>query len=310
MSDALRAVRIGVLALQGAFAEHVAILRRLGADAVEVRTPAQLAELDGLILPGGESTTMGLVADSLQPFDLAGHEYALIVIPVENDLVSATYTPELVSIAPVIDSAKIDDDRLKEADTQRHGSSAPIDVRNEPGDTLVPLVAVAPVVSVIPVISITSVAVIGVTPVVRHASENVDVLRAILPGRLLQFHDDLIATFEIRYAISRTVVPGLYTSVGFDFNGVSTRSQKKTVTSARNPDDRSSQFRTVTYPNRSVYPHLLRIGHNNRPLLGTFIAENRQSGDEEQQRTQSLNYLVYSVFAHFESPFLVDCCSV
>ncbi len=54
--------RIGVLALQGAFSEHVAILRRLGADAVEVRTPQQLEGLDGLILPGGESTTMGLIA--------------------------------------------------------------------------------------------------------------------------------------------------------------------------------------------------------------------------------------------------------
>jgi 5'-phosphate synthase pdxT subunit len=62
-SDAARQPRIGVLALQGAFAEHVAILRRLGAEAVEVRTPAQLEGLDGLILPGGESTSMGLVAE-------------------------------------------------------------------------------------------------------------------------------------------------------------------------------------------------------------------------------------------------------
>ncbi|HXF63042.1 MAG TPA: pyridoxal 5'-phosphate synthase glutaminase subunit PdxT [Caldilineaceae bacterium] len=54
---------IGVLALQGAFQEHVAMLRRLGAPAVEVRKPEQLAGLAGLILPGGESTTMGLVAE-------------------------------------------------------------------------------------------------------------------------------------------------------------------------------------------------------------------------------------------------------
>jgi 5'-phosphate synthase pdxT subunit len=59
----MRQVKIGVLALQGAFAEHVAILRRLGADAVEVRTPAHMEGLDGLVLPGGESTTMGLVAE-------------------------------------------------------------------------------------------------------------------------------------------------------------------------------------------------------------------------------------------------------
>lgn len=63
MSDEMRRVRIGVLALQGAFAEHVTILRRLGVEAVEVRTPAQMEGLDGLILPGGESTSMGLVAE-------------------------------------------------------------------------------------------------------------------------------------------------------------------------------------------------------------------------------------------------------
>jgi 5'-phosphate synthase pdxT subunit len=49
--------RIGVLALQGNFREHVAMLRRLGAEAVEVRKPDQLEGLDGLVLPGGESTT-------------------------------------------------------------------------------------------------------------------------------------------------------------------------------------------------------------------------------------------------------------
>ena len=50
-------MRIGVLALQGNFREHVAMLRRLGADAVEVRKPQQLEGLDGLVIPGGESTT-------------------------------------------------------------------------------------------------------------------------------------------------------------------------------------------------------------------------------------------------------------
>jgi len=54
---------IGVLALQGAFLEHIKILRQLGAQAVEVRKPAQLTTLDGLIIPGGESTTMGLIAE-------------------------------------------------------------------------------------------------------------------------------------------------------------------------------------------------------------------------------------------------------
>jgi 5'-phosphate synthase pdxT subunit len=56
-------VRVGVLALQGAFLEHAAMLRGVGADAVEVRKPEQLAGVDGLVVPGGESTTMGLVAE-------------------------------------------------------------------------------------------------------------------------------------------------------------------------------------------------------------------------------------------------------
>ncbi len=55
--DALR--RIGVLALQGDFKEHAAMLRQIGADPVEVRRAEQLDGLDGLIIPGGESTTIG-----------------------------------------------------------------------------------------------------------------------------------------------------------------------------------------------------------------------------------------------------------
>jgi len=57
-----RRLTIGVLALQGAFAEHAQMVQRAGAQAVEVRKPEQLAGLDGLIIPGGESTTMGLTA--------------------------------------------------------------------------------------------------------------------------------------------------------------------------------------------------------------------------------------------------------
>ncbi len=53
----MKPLRIGVLAVQGNFREHVQMLRRLGAEPVEVRKPAQLAGLDGLVIPGGESTT-------------------------------------------------------------------------------------------------------------------------------------------------------------------------------------------------------------------------------------------------------------
>ena len=52
------ALKIGVLAVQGDFAEHIAALRRLGVDWVEVRLPEHLAGVDGLIIPGGESTTL------------------------------------------------------------------------------------------------------------------------------------------------------------------------------------------------------------------------------------------------------------
>ena len=52
-------MRIGVLALQGAFIEHIAKLRELGVRAHEVRLPRDMQGLDGLIIPGGESTTIG-----------------------------------------------------------------------------------------------------------------------------------------------------------------------------------------------------------------------------------------------------------
>jgi 5'-phosphate synthase pdxT subunit len=53
-------MRIGVMALQGGFAEHITVLRKLGIDGFEIRKEADLrCDIDGLILPGGESTVMG-----------------------------------------------------------------------------------------------------------------------------------------------------------------------------------------------------------------------------------------------------------
>lgn len=57
-------VKIGILALQGAFIEHEKTLRNLGAETVQVRLPEHLDGLDGLIIPGGESTTIGKLATS------------------------------------------------------------------------------------------------------------------------------------------------------------------------------------------------------------------------------------------------------
>ncbi|MDA1298038.1 MAG: pyridoxal 5'-phosphate synthase glutaminase subunit PdxT [Chloroflexi bacterium] len=56
-------MRIGVLALQGDFFEHIQMFKRLGVDALEVRKASQLAGLDGLIIPGGESTTIRKLID-------------------------------------------------------------------------------------------------------------------------------------------------------------------------------------------------------------------------------------------------------
>ncbi|HEY4720323.1 MAG TPA: pyridoxal 5'-phosphate synthase glutaminase subunit PdxT [Anaerolineae bacterium] len=63
-------MRIGVLALQGAFIEHEQVLRRMGVEAREVRLPQHLEGADGLIMPGGESTTIGKLAvqyDLIEP---------------------------------------------------------------------------------------------------------------------------------------------------------------------------------------------------------------------------------------------------
>lgn len=55
-------MKIGILALQGAFSEHIHMLRQLDVETVEVRLPEELKNLDGLIIPGGESTTIGKLA--------------------------------------------------------------------------------------------------------------------------------------------------------------------------------------------------------------------------------------------------------
>jgi len=56
-------MEIGVLALQGDFQEHMQALRRIGAEACEIRTEKKLHEIDGLIIPGGESTTIGMLLE-------------------------------------------------------------------------------------------------------------------------------------------------------------------------------------------------------------------------------------------------------
>jgi 5'-phosphate synthase pdxT subunit len=56
-------MKVGVLALQGAFEEHVDMIKQVGVDAVQVRMPSELEGLDALVLPGGESTAIAKVAE-------------------------------------------------------------------------------------------------------------------------------------------------------------------------------------------------------------------------------------------------------
>ena len=73
-------VVIGVLALQGDVIEHIHALQRIGAETREVRLPQQLAGLDGLIIPGGESTTIGKLAVAyglMEPLQEFGKTHAI-----------------------------------------------------------------------------------------------------------------------------------------------------------------------------------------------------------------------------------------
>jgi 5'-phosphate synthase pdxT subunit len=73
-------MKIGVLALQGDFAEHNVMLKSLGVEAVEVRLAWQLDSIDGLIIPGGESTTIGKLATDfglMEPLRTFGQHHAI-----------------------------------------------------------------------------------------------------------------------------------------------------------------------------------------------------------------------------------------
>jgi len=73
-------MKIGVLAIQGDFAEHIVMLKRLKVETTEVRLPEHLKSLDGLIIPGGESTTIGkLVLDFnlMEPLRAFGQRHAI-----------------------------------------------------------------------------------------------------------------------------------------------------------------------------------------------------------------------------------------
>lgn len=105
-------MRIGILALQGAFAEHEHILKELNIECVEIRKKADLdIEIDGLILPGGESTVIGKL---LHELDL----YNTIKSKIENGLPVFSNCAGLILLAKNISN-----------DTKRHLATLPVTVK-------------------------------------------------------------------------------------------------------------------------------------------------------------------------------------
>jgi len=98
---------IGVLALQGAFVEHIEILKRLGVQATAVRRPEDLKDLDGIIIPGGESTSIvNLMQTSamLQPLkELAGADFPILgtcagMVCLAREVADNSYPPGLAAM--------------------------------------------------------------------------------------------------------------------------------------------------------------------------------------------------------------------
>ena len=104
-------MNIGILALQGAFIEHIEILKRLGAQATAVRRPEDLKDLDGIIIPGGESTSIvNLMQTSgmLQPLkELAGADFPILgtcagMVCLAREVADNSYPPGLAVMDIVV----------------------------------------------------------------------------------------------------------------------------------------------------------------------------------------------------------------
>jgi 5'-phosphate synthase pdxT subunit len=104
-------MKIGVLALQGAFIEHIDILKRLGVQAAAVRRPEELKNLDGIIIPGGESTTIvNLMHTSglLQPLKkLASADFPILgtcagMVCLAREVADNSYPPGLAAMDMVV----------------------------------------------------------------------------------------------------------------------------------------------------------------------------------------------------------------
>ena len=114
-------MKIGVLAAQGAFAEHIAVLHHLDVDAVEVRLPLQLGGLEGLIIPGGESTAISRL---MQDYDLR-HE---IVDLVRNGLsVFGTCAGMILIASSICPDGKVSPLGLMDIEVRRNAFGRQVD---------------------------------------------------------------------------------------------------------------------------------------------------------------------------------------
>jgi len=75
-------MKVGVLALQGAFREHLEMLKQCGQEGIVVKTKAELKQISGLIIPGGESTAIGKLMNSSQLDEAIIHLYNCTNIPI------------------------------------------------------------------------------------------------------------------------------------------------------------------------------------------------------------------------------------
>jgi 5'-phosphate synthase pdxT subunit len=120
-----RPLRIGVLALQGAFREHAKVLRRLGAEVVEVRLPEELDGLDGLVIPGGESTTIMRLA-RIYGLDDAIRRYRGAILGTCAGMIVLDRTHLGLADLEVDRNAYGRQVRSFEADVELEGSEAPL----------------------------------------------------------------------------------------------------------------------------------------------------------------------------------------
>ncbi len=168
-------MRIGVLAVQGAFAEHLAVLREIGVDAVPVRLPQDLEGLSGLILPGGESTAIRKLIDNWglrQPIlDLAQRGAPMFGTCAGMILLSDEISDGDPPVFPLLDIT-----------VKRNAFGRQLDSFEE--DLPVPILGDKPVH-----------AVFIRAPIVERVGEGVDVLAQLDDGRVVAVRDgNVIAT--------------------------------------------------------------------------------------------------------------------